>query len=239
MKKVGIAVIALLWLLAGVQVVRSFEYGGEDRIHQVLGKVGTMDQTCVVEYYGVLEEGEEDGKAFLRNIAQSLEVEGGTLYISTEENGNQTLSLKKQDSQLKLELKLVTDLSRGQHVLADVILWEDAETAFNIRKKLDKEIKEYVKAQRSSVNVIGSVKGNLTLEERNKVADELLCEMDARVVAENRDLELYTIYGYTPYIAEYQLQEGNAVNVNIAMNYDEEKNRTYIYAAVPVIGLDY
>ena len=87
--------------------------------------------------------------------------------------------------------------------------------------------------------MIGCYEGNLTLEERNQIADEFLKEMGARVVSEHRDMQLYTIYGYTPDVKEYELQENQKVNLNFAMYYSQTEDKTYAYAAIPVIGLDY
>ena len=52
-------------------------------------------------------------------------------------------------------------------------------------------------------------------------------------------MRLYTIYAYSPYISDYEIQDGEAVNINIAMYYNEKEDQTYLYAAVPLVGLDY
>ena len=63
--------------------------------------------------------------------------------------------------------------------------------------------------------------------------------MGAKIVTEHRDMQLYTIYAYTTYVSDYVMQEDQAVNVNIAMRYNEEEDKTYVYVATPVLGLDY
>ena len=52
-------------------------------------------------------------------------------------------------------------------------------------------------------------------------------------------MQLYTIYAYTTYVSDFVMQEDQAVNVNIAMRYNEEEDKTYVYVATPVLGLDY
>ena len=238
MKKTGIVLVAVLWVLAGVQIVRSRESGGRERIMEVLGEVGTMEQTNVVDYYGILDEEVENRRALLLEAAYALELAGGTFEESQESDGRYVLTLQESEGTLKVVTKTVGE-GQGQYLLADLSFQEEPEETFSRRASLERVMRDHMRASRSSVNVIGSYSGKLTLEERNRAADELLTQMDARIVSENREMDLYTIYGYTPYIAEYQLQEGNAVNVNIAMHYNEEENRTYIYAAVPVIGVEY
>ena len=238
MKKFGVALVAVLWLLAGVQIVRSGEPGGRERIMEVLGKVGTMEQHCIVDYYGVLDESVEDEQAFLLEAARALGLEEELIENADREAFGEKQIINTETGTFQLITK-EEGQGQGQYFLAEISFEEEPEETFARRAALDKAMREYMRASRSSVNVVGYYSGKLTLEERNQAADELLERMDARVVSENRTMELYTIYGYTPYIAEYQLQEGNAVNVNIAMHYNAEEDRTYIYAAVPVISVEY
>ena len=74
----------------------------------------------------------------------------------------------------------------------------------------------------------------LDIVERNKLADELLSELSAKVVAENRDADMFTIYGYSQGIKDYLEIGGNRINVNIAMNYDEINNTTNIFLSSPI-----
>ena len=126
-----------------------------------------------------------------------------------------------------------------QYIIINLAMDADMESALAYRKKLEDIMEGYVKDSRSSANVIGRYDGKLTLQERDTVADGLIEEMGARIVTENRDMRLYTIYAYSPYISDYEIQDGEAVNINIAMYYNEKEDQTYLYAAVPLVGLDY
>lgn len=213
MKKLWIVTVLFLWILAGLQIVQSYESDETDKIMEVLGSVGTMEQSAVVEYEGVLLENVENEEAFLHEIRAVTK--GGTLKLVSQGAGEK------------------------QYLFINLEFQEGVKEAFSMREALEKFLCSYVETLHSSVNIIGSYSGKLTLEQRNRAADYLLEEMDAEIVSEYRDMELFTIYGYTPHIAEYQMQKDQPVNVNIAMYYDEEKDRTYVYAAVPVIGVEY
>lgn len=238
MRKIGMLLVALLWVLAGVQIVRSQESGGKERVMEVLGQVGSMEQACVLDYYGILDVEVENEKAFLAEAVHGLNLTGGAYEESQEADGVHVTSLSRPEGTLKVITKTVGE-AQGQYLIVKLCLSEEPEETFTRRTSLERLMREHMRACRSSVNVVGSYSGKLTLKERNQAADRLLEGMDARIVTENRGMDLYTIYGYTPYISEYQLQEGTAVNVNIAMHYNEEEDRTYIYAAVPVIGVEY
>ena len=59
------------------------------------------------------------------------------------------------------------------------------------------------------------------------------------MVVEQRGDELYTVYAYTGLINDYVKSEGNKINVNIAFNYNEKKNKTNLYVATPILNQDY
>lgn len=237
MKKILLIIICVLWLLAGVQVIQSREEDKQEKIMEVLGRVGTMEQSSIVEYEGIVLEKIEKEQAFLEEILYVLELTAESYETISYEDSCELLASAKEGT-----LRLVTrtgEEGNGQYVFVKLDFQEDTEAAFAVRKKLEDLLKPYLRTIQSSVNIIGSLKGELSLERRNRAADELLQELEAEVVTEHRSMELFTIYGYTPYIEEYKLQKNQAVNVNIAMYYNEEEDRTYIYAAVPVIGVEY
>lgn len=242
MKKSGIILVMLLWILAGVQIVRSGEPGGREKVMEVLGQLGSTERCCVINYYGILDQAVDDKKEFLTEAARALEGSDENIRYSFVETVNEDGSYVTAADCLAGTLKLAARENGGredQYFFAEISYKEDPEKAFARREALKDFASGYMKAERSSVNVEGSFDGELTLEERDKIADQFFSQADARVVSENRSMEFYTIYGYTPYIREYQLQNGSAVNINIAMHYDTEEDRTYIYAAVPVIEEEY
>lgn len=85
----------------------------------------------------------------------------------------------------------------------------------------------------------GTYDGKLSIEERNKITDRFVKDLQANVVVEQRGDELYTVYAYTGLINDYVKSEGNKINVNIAFNYNEKKNKTNLYVATPILNQDY
>ena len=243
-KKLGLVFIGMLWVAAMLPPFQKNQKEDE-KIIEVFGSVGTMAQTSVVEYYGIynksfleLDEREE----FLHKVAAELGITTDMSVTRSYENGKQETKLTKEANQASTVLRFLTvekEGTRSQYMIMNITMNSEVGDALVYRKKLDKIMQPYSSHNKSSANVIGTYQGRLSLAERNKVADALLKEMGARVVTENRDMKLYTIYAYTPWISEYEMQENQAVNINIAMYYSEIKNETYVYAAVPIVGLDY
>lgn len=244
MKKLGLVILAALWFLAGIQ---QLVYGGdtrEDKIVQVFAQVGTKQQESVVEYYGVYKKDFlelEEREDYLRQIAGGLGISEPMEVARKYEEAREETRLVKEAKGATTTLRLITSLGEepGQHLIVHISMEGSVENALAYRQMLKKLLDGDMEESKSSANVIGCYEGNLTLEQRDQIADGLLGEMGAKVVSENRDMQLYTIYGYTPYVKEYEYQERKKVNINLAMYYNELEDKTYAYAAIPVIGLDY
>lgn len=245
MKKGWIIPLFILWVLAAGQIVQG-RMMEEERVAEVFANVGSFDQTTVVEYYGVykddflmLEEREE----LLHKIALQLGVVDNLKTTRKYEENREETQLYKEGKMAKSSFRFITVTDDAgqvvQYMIINLTMQSGMEDGLGYRKKLDRLMTEYCRESRSSANIIGSYKGELSMDERDRITDALLAELGAKVVSENREKQLYTVYGYTPWLGEYEMQGDQAVNINVAMYYSRAKNRTYVYAAIPILGLDY
>ncbi len=244
MKKRWIIALVLLWILAAGQLADGHEKE-EERVVEVFSQMGTGEQTGVVEYYGVYKEEYlplEKRELFLKKRAEELGIrEPVTITRSYEEKREETKLIKKGENAETI-LRMITtkeEKKEEQHLILKMTLNGDMKLALAYRNKLDELLKPYTRNSRSSANIITAYPGKLTLEQRNKLADRLLEEMGASTVSEHREMDLYTIYAYTPWLSDYEMMDQEAVNVNLAMYYSDTKDQTFVYGAVPVVGLDY
>ena len=90
-----------------------------------------------------------------------------------------------------------------------------------------------------NMSLKGELNGAVNYYERNRLADELLDILDAKVVSENRENDLFTIYAYTGLVDEYVMSAGRKININIVQEYDSVANKTVIYLSTPLNNLDY
>lgn len=244
MRKRWIIPLFILWILAAGQLVWGHQNEAE-RVTEVFAHVGTEEQTSVVEYYGVYKKDFlelDEREVFLRKIASQFGISDDITITRTYDEDKEETKLSKEASKADTVLRFITskqDSETSQYMIMNITMKSGMQDALAYRKKMENLLKPYGKNSRSSANIIGSYEGKLTLTERNKIADKLLKEMGAKIVSENRDMKLYTIYGYMPWLGEYEMQENHPVNINIAMYYSGTRNKTYVYAAVPIVGLDY
>ena len=87
----------------------------------------------------------------------------------------------------------------------------------------------------STIQLVGDYAGYLPLERRNEITDDILDALRAEVVYEYREQELYTVYAYTASLENYITVDNNKINVHIAMSRNEDRYRTILYLASPIL----
>lgn len=158
-----------------------------------------------------------------------------------------TTTLTKSSINGDVVVKSITDERRQedgsfvdvQYVYVKITAYNNAACAGDYRELLEGLFDAMGIKGNVNVNLVGSLKGALNRDEKNALADELLYELDAKVATENRESDMFTVYAYSEEILPYITIGKTKINVNIAINYDEEKNRTNVYLASPVSSLDY
>lgn len=246
--RIGIFLLLLLWLSAGVQLLAGKGEANEALVAEVFSEIGETEQESVVEYYGQLTGKQmirslDKRETYLRRIAQSLGIYDGIVISRTYGEENQTTILAKKGANAQTKLRLVTWREEGeidrQTLFVNISLEDDLEMALRLRRKLKNILDEEMEEKRSFACVTGKYQGKLSLEKRNQIAERLLGGVKADIISENRDMQLYTIYGYTPYLKETVKLGNRCMNVNIAMYYSKTENATIVYGGVPMVGIDY
>ena len=91
----------------------------------------------------------------------------------------------------------------------------------------------------TTVALTGTYPGVLTLAEKNKVADRMIAQLGANVTYANRTNDMYTVYAYSGNLKDYIQVADSKVNIQVAMNYDEQTDQTVVYLATPLLNGSY
>ena len=126
-----------------------------------------------------------------------------------------------------------------QYVYVNITVYNNIDCAGSYRELVEGMFDAMGIQGNVNMNLVGSLEGALNSTEKNELADGLLDRLGAKVVTENRDNDIFTIYAYSKGAGSYITIGGNKINMNIAIGYDEEQNRTKVYLASPVNSLDY
>lgn len=128
---------------------------------------------------------------------------------------------------------------QAQYVYVNITVYNNIDCAVSYRELVEGMFDAMGIQGNVNMNLVGSIEGALNSTEKNELVDGLLDRLGAKVVAENRDSDIFTIYAYSKGAGSYITIGGNKINMNIAIGYDEEQDRTKVYLASPINSLDY
>lgn len=128
---------------------------------------------------------------------------------------------------------------QAQYVYVNITVYNNIDCAVSYRELVEGMFDAMGIQGNVNMNLVGSIEGTLNSTEKNELADGLLDRLGAKVVTENRDSDIFTIYAYSKGAGSYITIGRNKINMNIAIGYDEEQDRTKVYLASPINSLDY
>ena len=86
----------------------------------------------------------------------------------------------------------------------------------------------------ATLELCGIFDGEIPLSEKDALTDNLLSELYAQPVYENRQNNYYTVYAYTGAVEDYITVEQNKINVQVFIDYDRNMDRTEVVLASPL-----
>ena len=212
--------------------------------------------------FGVCYLTQEEKEKLVKNIASALGITSSYGLATVYEEEVNTTVLSKNSVNGSVTIKAITQEQQGtdntatedepaydsttesglaanQYVYVNITVNNDMDCASSYRELVEGVFDAMGIQGNVNMNLVGSLEGALNSTEKNELADGLLDRLGAKVVTENRDNDIFTIYAYSKGAGSYITIGGNKINMNIAIGYDEEQDRTKVYLASPINSLDY
>ncbi len=238
--------IAAVWLFVILKMILSAVFGKDTTLVSAFSATNPVFTDATVEIsvrYPVEYFDSFDKKQILLSVAEKIGLQMLTEPLITVTESRQEVSYIKEAKKATTQLRAVsiseetTDGIRMNHYLYVKLSLKESVQAVLFYKEVLEEALEGLGCTDIStiVSLTGEYEGYLTLERRDEVTDKILKALDARVMYEHRKEELYTVYGYTDAFKEYVTVEGNKINLHIAVSQNEERYRTIIYVASPIL----
>ncbi len=186
---------------------------------------------------------EHDKQALLEYLAGALGIQMREAASMTENEISQIYTYTKQAKQAETIFKVVTlkGNSSRTYLYTELIIYED--TQYDILEYRDEILKAFyelgVIRVETTLQFLGAYDGQMSMSEWDRIADRMIEKLNGKVVYENRDPDLYTIYAYSALLPEYIKSNGKQVNIQVAMRYEQDNDRTVVYLATPVIRMDW
>lgn len=189
--------------------------------------------------YGTAFLTEHDKQALIGYIAGALGVRMDGEIEYRETDGGQIYSYTKKARQAATTIKAITlreDTSRTYLYVELAIYQDDAFDILNYRDIILDTLDDMgVRQAETTLQLLGAYEGKLAMSEWNRLADGMIKKLSGKIVYENRDEELYTIYAYSGLLSEYITVENKKINIQVAVRYEQDQNRTVVYLATPII----
>ena len=245
MKRAMYAVIVLWAVLTAVYMTNM---GRADKVSISTAFTDSVDgeEWCELDTYiegygkfGVCYLTQEEKERLVENIASALGITSSYGLATVYEEEVNTTVLSNESVNGSVTIKAITQEPQAQYVYVNITVYNNIDCAVSYRELVEGMFDAMGIQGNVNMNLVGSIEGTLNSTEKNELADGLLDRLDAKVVAENRDSDIFTIYAYSKGAGSYITIGGSKINMNIAIGYDEEQNRTKVYLASPVNSLDY
>lgn len=234
-QKIILFIVALLWALAAFNVL----FGGFKTAKKALiisafneniysGLTAGVSTCAKCEDTGLSADAKE---IILMDIADKI---GINKYSVIRDEQKDEVVLEQNSVNGDVLCKFAKD-----YIVIDIKIKDAIDSAFTYEKIVKDIISELNLSGEVVLNINGEINGNANITAKNMITDMLLEGLDAKIVAENRTEELYTVYAYDKDMEKFVKMGNKKVNVNISMSYDEVKNVTNVYFSTPVNNQDY
>ena len=249
-QKISIVIAAVLWLIAAGNVLwGQRDVQGQDKIISAFSSTSYLDMNAGISSYGKYGNVPLTDSAktiILEKIAEKIGINHYVIEDTMEDN-NSVKTLSQNSKNGDVICKFITiaqhaggqDVSSEHYIYVGISLKNNIDSAFTYEKMVEEIMKDMEIDTTVTVNLKGEVQGKLGTDVKDALTEQMLSKMNAKVQAENKTDDAYTIYAYDSDIKNYITIGSNKVNINVSMYYDEEQNVTTVYFSTPINNEDY
>ena len=191
----------------------------------------TMTGRYLPPPYGFSEE------KLLKHFGEQIGLTVDGELRQAEFEGRREAIYEKTAAEAHSVLKLVYLTEEDAYYLcAEITLsGQNAVNASYLRKKLLQTAeKNGLTEVSATLELCGMFDGEIPLSEKDALTDNLLAELYAQPVYENRQNNYYTVYAYTGAVEDYITVERNKINVQVLIDYDRNRDCTEVVLASPL-----
>lgn len=239
--------VVVLWLAVITQVFVNKTFYQDLELTDAFISSEAKNCTSVVEVIGEYKGSSlsEDGiKHIIQTTADSVGLIVDNNIVITKEKGRTEYAFSKKADKAETTITMIcVDEARANgliqtanYLLVKIKINESIDCVDVLKERLENN---YAKLSFSDVQstllFTGSYAGELSLEEKDRIVDAMIQELKGKVAIKNLDNNLFTVYAYTGMVKEYINTSGSRINIQIAISYDEEQDKTYVYMATPLL----
>lgn len=229
-----------LWL--AVMVNHIIEYrqsqNQEEMVVEAFQSIDFVETEVYLELSGNYSEYLEPTNRvdLLTGIGEELGItKGYTMKTYDRGNGSETI-YNKVTAEAEVTIKYLSineNRIPDNYLVIQMTLQGNIEYALNYKRLIEDIRGKYKTNGAVCMQMKGTYPKELSLKEKDAEVARLLKQLDASEVSSSKTDSLYTVYGYTPYVADYLYAGEAKTNVNVAFH--DSGNATQYYLGIPVI----
>ncbi len=194
-------------------------------------------------YFGTMEISEEMGEKMLVNLSQKLGItDGYTMQGATGEDFRQKVLIKEgryATTTLQLLSMTVEEEKPEQYILMEIKTKEKMKDAYPVYQKMQRIYEEIGIDGQVSMETVMEREGDLKEHVREQITNDLFERLDAVEVDAIMENGICTVYGYTKKEPSYLMLNGEKVNIQVTLSYDENADKTYVKIGIPIVNSVY
>ena len=246
-KKAKISFLILVWSIVAVQMYVNYR-GSIKNSEQVVTAFSLVDEEVTGEsvrgygYFGTLDISDENKKSMLESFALKMGITDGYTFSEGTGDGYTKTVLTKEAKYATTILQIISMEGKTepeQYISTQITTGESVEDAFGVYEKVKQIYEEIGVDAQVSMEVEMEQKGNVIENEDANLVDEMLRLAEAEKVDEINENGIHTVYGYTKLEDTYLTLKDKKVNVQLVMSYDEQQDKTYVKAGIPIVNTSY
>ena len=208
--------------------------------------ISTSGEVNAHAYYGSTFMTNREKKDLLIRFAKNIGIREEFEFGASWEAGRDTVYLYKEGafSELKLSVSTIEADENGkktyaQYVLCNLSIKDSPESVCHYAGVITEEFERLGLDVEVTATLVSCYDGEFDEDKCNKLTDEILEDLGAEVVVENRAKELFSVYAYAANMTRGIAIGNDEINLNIAINYNEATKQTRVYLAAPIVDMEY
>lgn len=185
-------------------------------------------------------------KSVVYDIANVLELKDYSEKYE-ETDTKKTFEITKVSDDATTSIKLVETINavedstyRSQNYLTiDISLHNKVDSITYFQEQLEDYFNKIDVTPKTGLAITAIKNGKISDSEAKEVMTHLIEALSGEIKSLIMEKDLKNMYGYTRYVNNYVTSNGERINMDIAVSYNELEDNTYLYGAIPVITFDY
>lgn len=246
----AIYILCVVAILVAVNNIEKASTNGEERLLTAFNQTNFALAETDLHVWGEYSKSfmtDDAMKEIGRRIAREVGLRPSFQEDFFKEEMKKVYTIEKKTKEADTTIKVVelvekvanNSLKVENYIVVNVVLHEKCQSVLYFRDKIREVFDKYDIYGTDNLTVTSIHAGRLNEEQAKLVVEQIVKTMDCKVRDTFKTDDIYSIYGYSGFIDNHILSDGKRINVDLALTYNEVEDVTYLYAAIPVITIDY